>query len=112
MNFQYQEPTVIERDKKYAGYNFKVEKPIFFDRRQRDNLDMRGVRSEPDLFHRNELYNPLKVDQLTKPTRAEGMNVITGNEFMKRDLGLGSYHKESNGAIFKMSEFDEALKSF
>jgi hypothetical protein len=40
------------------------------------------------------------------------MNVVTGNEFMKRDLGIGIYHKESNGAVFDHCQFDEALKDF
>ena len=40
------------------------------------------------------------------------MEVITGNEFMKRDLGIGIYHKESNGPVFDHCQFDEALKDF
>lgn len=31
---------------------------------------------------------------------------------MKRDLGLGIYYKEPQGAIFNPSVFDDALKDF
>ena len=31
---------------------------------------------------------------------------------MKRDLGIGVYYKESEGAKFNYCQFDEALKDF
>jgi len=37
---------------------------------------------------------------------------MTGNEFMRRDLGIGIYHKASDGAKFNPSQFDEALRDF
>jgi hypothetical protein len=40
------------------------------------------------------------------------MKVMTGNEFMRRDLGIGVYHKASDGAKFNPSQFDEALRDF
>lgn len=76
-------------------------------------MDMKGVRSEPDLYrNRMELYNPLQVEQITKPRRAQAFEVITGNEFMRRDLGIQSYFKPSEGSIFDYNKFDEALKDF
>jgi hypothetical protein len=49
---------------------------------------------------------------LTKPLRSNEVKVLTGNEFMKRDLGIGAYHKESHGAIFDKNRFEDALKEF
>jgi hypothetical protein len=34
-------------------------------------------------------------------------NVITGNEFMRRDLGIEAYHRPNHGTLFDYSKFDE-----
>ena len=107
--FLYESPEVIEN--KYQAFNFKVEKPIF-DRKLRDQMAMNGVRSQPDLYKRLELDIPLKMKQLTKPKRADKYNVVTGNEFMRRDLGIEAYSRPNHGTHFDYSKFDEQLKNF
>jgi hypothetical protein len=57
-------------ENKYHMFNFKVDKPIF-DRKHRDQMAMHGVRSQPDLFKREELDIPLNIKMLTKPKRSD-----------------------------------------
>jgi hypothetical protein len=75
-------------------------------------MAMNGVRSQPDLYKRLELDIPLKMKQLTKPKRADKYNVVTGNEFMRRDLGIEAYSRPNHGTHFDYSKFDEQLKNF
>ena len=49
---------------------------------------------------------------LTKPKRSDFYEVITANEFMRRDLGINIYSRPNHGAIFNVSKFDEKLKDF
>ena len=41
----YKEPVVIENQKTYQQFNFKTEKPIEFDIKQRESIAMHGVKS-------------------------------------------------------------------
>lgn len=75
-------------------------------------MAMHGVRSQPDLFKREELDIPLNIKMLTKPKRSDYYEVITANEFMKRDLGINIYSRPNHGSIFNVSKFDEKLKEF
>lgn len=75
-------------------------------------MAMNGIRSQPDLYKREELEIPLKIKRLTKPRREDLYHVVTGNEYMNRDLGIGLYNRPNHGAIFDHSKFDEQLKNF
>jgi len=52
------------------------------------------------------------MKQLTKPKRQDKYNLVTGNEFMRRNLGIEAYSKPSHGTVFDYSKFDEQLKNF
>lgn len=70
-------------------------------------MAMNGIRSQPDLYKWEELDIPLKIKQLTRPKRSDKYNLITGNEFMRRNLGIEIYHKPNHGTHFDYSKFDE-----
>ena len=71
---------------------------------------MHSVKSEPVFAPLDEAESRLTLKQLTKPRK--NIEVIKANDYMKRNLGVGSYFVESPGSIFNVNEFEEALKNF